>query len=65
MPEYGNEEITLIIADRIHSERDRKILLRWYVDGASYERIAEEFDLSSRQIQNIIRKHENTIFRHA
>lgn len=64
MIEYTNSEISAIIADRIHSERDRKLLLSRYVDGLTYEKIGEMYDLTPRQVQNIIRKHENTLFRH-
>ena len=59
--EYSNSEMTRVIAEYIHSERDRKILFRVYVDGVGQEKIAAEMDLSPRQIQNIIYKHQNTI----
>ncbi|MBQ7737655.1 MAG: hypothetical protein IJT62_07455 [Oscillospiraceae bacterium] len=53
-----------LIAEYIHSERDRRVLLRVYIDGIGQERLAEEMGLSTRQIQNIIYKHQNTIFIH-
>ena len=60
--EYTNSEISAIIDEHIHSERDRKILKRRYIDGICIEPLAEEFDLSPRQVKNIIYKSENKVF---
>jgi DNA-directed RNA polymerase specialized sigma24 family protein len=46
------------------SERDRKILKRRLIDAICYEPLAEEFDMSVRQIKNIVYKGEEKIFRH-
>jgi DNA-binding CsgD family transcriptional regulator len=62
--EYTNSQISGIIDEYIHSERDRKLLKRRLIDGITYERIAEEFDLSVRQTKTIIYKAEKTIFSH-
>lgn len=45
-----------------NAERDRKILRRRLFDGITYERLAEEFDLSVRQVKNIVYKGEDKIF---
>jgi len=47
-----------------NAERDRKILKRRLLDGICYEPLAEEFDLSVRQIKNIVYKREHIIFKH-
>lgn len=47
LPEYTNEQVEKLIANLIHSERDRKILRRRLIDGITYEKLAEEFDLST------------------
>ena len=60
---YTNSEVTTIINECVHSERDRKILLRKYVDGITHEKIAEEFDLCPKQISNIIYKYDKIIFK--
>ena len=60
--DYLNSEIDKVIDEYIHSERDRKILKRRYIDGIRLEPLAEEFDLSVTQIKNIIYKYENIIF---
>lgn len=61
---YSNSEIEKVIDEYIHSERDRAILKRRYIDGLCYEPLAEEFDLSTRQVKNIIYKNEKIIFSH-
>jgi DNA-directed RNA polymerase specialized sigma24 family protein len=53
-----------IIEEWIHSERDRGILVRRLIDGITFERLAEEFDMSVRQIKNIVYKAEQEIFLH-
>ena len=44
--------------------RDREILKRRLCDGITYEMLAEEFDLSVRQVKNIVYKNEKIIFKH-
>lgn len=57
-------ELTVLINEWIRNERDREILKRRLLDGITYERLAEEFDLSVRQIKTIVYKSENRIFKH-
>ncbi len=59
--EYKNSDIEGIINEYIHSKRDREILKRRFIDGICYEPLAEEFELSERQIKNIVYKHESLI----
>ena len=47
-----------------NSERNRKILKRRLIDGITYESLAEEFDLSVRQVKNIVYKSEQQLFLH-
>ena len=61
--EYTNSQIRELIAEHIHSERDRSILVKRLVDGLTYERIAEIMEMSPRQIKNIIYKSEQILFR--
>ena len=60
--QYTNTQIRDLIAEHIHSERDRKILGRRLIDGITFEKLAEEFDMSVRQIQNIVKKNESFLF---
>lgn len=64
MNEYTNSQLSYIIDEYIHSERDRNILKRRYIDGIHLEPLAEEFDLTPKQIRNIISKHEAVLFKH-
>jgi hypothetical protein len=61
--EYSNSQIRELIAEYIHSERDRKILERRLIDGIVFEKLAEEFDMSTRQVKNIVYKNEKMLFR--
>ena len=60
--EYSNSQIRRIIEDFIHSERDRKILSIRFIDGITLEKLAEEQEMSVRQIKNIIYRDEKIIF---
>lgn len=64
MIEYTNTQIAKVIDEYIHNERNRKILKRRYIDGICLEPLAEEFDLSVKQIKNIIYKNEDVIIKH-
>lgn len=63
MREYINSDIANAIDERVHSERDRAILKRRFIDGVCYEPLAEEFSMSVSQIKRIIYKHEMKIFK--
>ena len=55
-------EIEHLIDEWIFSERDRKILKRRLLDGVCFEPLSEEFDLSVRQVKNIVYRSENKLF---
>ena len=62
--EYSNSRIREIIAEYVHSARDRQILCRRLIDGVTLERPAEEFDLSVSQTTRILKTNEAVVFRH-
>lgn len=62
--EYTNSQIKALIDEYIHSERDRAILFRRLVDGVCFEPLAEEFQMSDRQIKNIVYRCEKILFSH-
>jgi AraC-like DNA-binding protein len=64
MKDYTNSQICALIDEHIHSDRDRRILKRRLVDGICYEPLAEEFDMSDRQIKRIIYKLQERLFRY-
>lgn len=59
----SRSEINRRINEWIFKERDRNILRRRLLDGICYEPLAEEFDLSVRQIKNIVYKGQDKIFK--
>lgn len=62
MTDYTTTEITALIREHVHNERNREILKRRLIDGRTYEQLAEEFDLSPRQVKNIVYKAEKILF---
>lgn len=64
LSDVKNSDIANAIDEYIHSERDRKILKRRLIDGICYEPLADEMDMSVRQIKNIVSKAEAKLFKH-
>ena len=64
MKDYSNSEISHVIDEYIHHERNRNIAKRRLIDGICFEPLAEEFDLSVRQVKKIVQKSEEIIFTH-
>ena len=61
--DYTNSQIKAIIEEWIHSERDRKILEARLIDGMTFERLAETFDMSDRQMRRIVYKLQEQLFK--
>lgn len=53
-----------IIDEWIFNERYRDILKRRLLDGVTFEKLAEEFDMSVQQIKSIVYKTQNKIIKH-
>lgn len=64
MIELSRSQIEHLIDEWILSERDRAILKRRMIDGIYYDALAEEFDLSVRQIKKIVYKGQDKVYRH-
>lgn len=62
--DYTNSQIKELILEHIHSARDRKLLYRRLVDGITFEKLGEEFQLSTVQVKRIIYKEEEILFKH-
>ena len=56
-------DISNLIDLWINSERNRRILKRRLIDGIRYEPLAEEFNLSVRQVKNIVYREQEKIFK--
>ena len=63
-PLLTTTEIALMIDDCIKSERNRAILKRRLCDGATFESLAEEFELSTRRVKQIVYESEDSLFVH-
>lgn len=64
---YSKTEIEAGIDEWIvgrNAERNRMILKRRLCDGVTYDTLAEEFELSVRQVKNIVYKCEDRLFAH-
>lgn len=64
MIEYTNSQITQVIMEHVHSERDRNIMIDRLVNGMCYEPLAEKYDLSVSQVKRIINKLQMVVFKH-
>lgn len=64
MKEYTNSQIEHLIDEYIHSDRDRRILKRRFIDGICFEPLAEEFDMSDRQIKRVVYKLQERVLKH-
>lgn len=64
MEEYSNSLIREAIDEYVHSERDRAILKRRLVDGICFEPLADEFQMSVRQVKNIVYRGQERVFAH-
>ena len=47
-----------------NAERDRAIIKRRLLDGITFERLADEFDLSTQRVQEIVYRTQETLLRH-
>jgi len=61
--DLSRSQLEHLIDEWIFNERDRRILKRRLLDGIIYEQLAEEFNMSVRQIKNIVYKTQDKVFR--
>ena len=64
MRDVSRTELENAIDEWILNEKHRSILRRRLIDGLTYDRLSEEFDMSVRQIKTIVYKGEEKVFRH-
>lgn len=57
-----NVEIIELIDLYIHSERDRILMKRKYVDGIKFEPLSEEIELSTVQTKRLAKKYKEEIY---
>lgn len=64
LEDKSRTEIERDIDEWILNERNRKILKRRLLDGIIYEKLAEEFELSVRQVKDIVYKSKEKLYKH-
>ena len=64
MKPYTNSQMDFLIREYIHKARDRRILKRRLIDGATFDELAEEFDMSVQGIKRIVYKNMAELVRH-
>lgn len=67
MKDYSRTEIEAAIDEWVigrNAQRNRAVLKSRLIDGLTFEELAEMYDMSVRQIQNIVYKMQEVIFRH-
>lgn len=62
--ELSRSQWESLIGEWILSERYRAIMRRRLLDGICFAPLAEEFDMSERQVKNIVYKCEQKLIRH-
>ena len=63
MNNLSNSQLEKLIDEWVRGERNRKIMKRRLIDCICFEPLAEEFELSVRQIKNIVYKENENILK--
>lgn len=64
MKEYGNSQIVAIVNEYVHNKKHRDILMSKYIDGYTYEQLGEMYNLTDRQVKNIVYKYQDLFLKH-
>lgn len=64
IPDLSRPEIETLIDLWIFSERDRAVLKRRLLDGIVFEKLGEEFELSTQSVKNIVYKSMDKLYKH-
>ena len=62
--DFSNYAFVEATKEFIHSSRDRKMIILFYVDDKTYDELCDEFNLSLSQVKRILTKGGNTVFKH-
>jgi hypothetical protein len=63
MNNLSNSQLEKLIDEWVRGERNRKIMKRRLIDCICFEPLAEEFELSVRQVKNIVYKENENILK--
>lgn len=62
--DYTNSQMTFLIDEHIHNAKYRAILKLRYIDGLTYEKIAEKQEMSTQQIKTIVYKAQEKLLKY-
>ena len=57
----STDEINYYVEQYVHNAKHREILRLRFIDGTTYEEIAEKVRMSDRQIKNIVYKYKDAL----
>jgi hypothetical protein len=60
----SRSEWVTLIQEWVHNEVDRKMLVRYLLDGVKLEPLAEEFDISTVHCQHRVDAAKKQLFKH-
>lgn len=60
----SNSQLAFLIDEWCHNSKYREILKLRFIDGVTFEALAEEVDMSVRQVQNIVHKEGDKVLSH-
>ena len=62
--DYTNSQIKALIMEHIHNQVDRKMAYDRLVNGLTFEKISESYQMDVKTVRKRIHKCENELFRH-
>lgn len=62
--EYTNSQIRELIAEHIHNQVDRKMVFERLVNGLTFEKISEIYQMDVKTVRKRIHRCEEILFRH-
>ena len=62
--EYTNSLIRELIAEHIHNATDRKMVFERLVNGLTFEKISEIYQMDVKTVRKRIHRCEEILFRH-
>ena len=62
--EYTNSLIRELIAEHIHNQVDRKMVFERLVNGLTFEKISEIYQMDVKTVRKRIHRCEEIIFKH-
>lgn len=62
--EYTNSQIRELISEHIHNQVDRKMVFERLVNGLTFEKISEIYQMDVKTVRKRIHKCEEILFRH-